>query len=52
MGGASAPMLSARIAAIWDKSIGAEAPPTKANRRDRRGDGRAGSRAGPSRPAS
>ncbi|WP_428992852.1 DUF6053 domain-containing protein [Lysobacter enzymogenes] len=30
MGGASAPMLFAQIAAIWNKSIGAEAPPTKA----------------------
>ncbi|ALN56669.1 hypothetical protein GLE_1312 [Lysobacter enzymogenes] len=30
VGGASAPMLFALIAAIWNKSIGVEAPPTKA----------------------
>ncbi|WP_428992866.1 DUF6053 domain-containing protein [Lysobacter enzymogenes] len=30
MGGASVPTLSAPIAAIRDKSVGAEAPPTKA----------------------
>ncbi|WP_425481034.1 DUF6053 domain-containing protein [Lysobacter enzymogenes] len=30
MGGTSVPMLSFLIAAIWNKSIGTEVPPTKA----------------------
>ncbi|WP_430538997.1 DUF6053 domain-containing protein [Lysobacter enzymogenes] len=30
MGGPSGPALSARIGAIWHKSVGAEAPPTTA----------------------
>ncbi|WP_428992851.1 DUF6053 domain-containing protein [Lysobacter enzymogenes] len=30
VGGASAPMPSAQVAAIWNKSVGAEAPPTRA----------------------
>ncbi|WP_430538947.1 DUF6053 domain-containing protein [Lysobacter enzymogenes] len=33
VGGASAPTLFAPVAAIWPKSIGAEAPPTTASTR-------------------
>ncbi|WP_428992738.1 DUF6053 domain-containing protein, partial [Lysobacter enzymogenes] len=29
MGGASAPTLSGPVAADWNKSVGAEAPPTR-----------------------
>ncbi|WP_430539106.1 DUF6053 domain-containing protein [Lysobacter enzymogenes] len=32
MGGTSVPMLSAQVAAGWHKSVGAEAPPTRAGR--------------------
>ncbi|ALN58183.1 hypothetical protein GLE_2835 [Lysobacter enzymogenes] len=32
VGGTSVPMLSARIAATWNKSIGTEVPPTVASR--------------------
>ncbi|WP_428995455.1 DUF6053 domain-containing protein [Lysobacter enzymogenes] len=37
MGGASAPTLSSRIAATGQKSVGAEAPPTRAPSRSRLG---------------